>query len=203
MVSFKLYVEGGGDSASLLSRCREGFRGLLEKTACRGRMPRIVACGSRSAAYDHFRTACAQGEPCLLLVDSEDLVTQGSSWEHLRLRNGDGWEKPAQAREEDCHLMVVCMESWFLADKNVLRQFFGQGFNESALPTNPQLEKLTKAELFHGLQQATRSCKTKAPYGKGEHSFQLLKQLSPEKVAAASPWAKRFLDRIILVASGT
>ena len=30
--------------------------------------------------------------------------------------------------------MVQCMENWFLADRETLRAYFGQGYKETALP---------------------------------------------------------------------
>lgn len=125
MVSVRLYVEGGGDSASLKGLCREGFSTFLEKAGCKNRMPRIVACGGRQSAYDMFMTACKSNEPCMLLIDSEDLVSEASPWKHLANRTGDEFTKPDNATDDHCHLMVVCMESWFLADKVALADFFG------------------------------------------------------------------------------
>lgn len=61
----KLYVEGGGNAASLKTACREGFSKLLEKAGFKGRMPRIVACGSRNDAFDSFCTAIRIGEPAM------------------------------------------------------------------------------------------------------------------------------------------
>ncbi len=45
----KLYVEGGGDTASLKTACREGFTTFITKSGVQNR-PRIVACGSRRNA---------------------------------------------------------------------------------------------------------------------------------------------------------
>ena len=56
MVSVRIYIEGGGDSKDLQSRCREGFRKLIEKTGFEGRMPSTVACGGRNNAYDMFKS---------------------------------------------------------------------------------------------------------------------------------------------------
>jgi hypothetical protein len=61
-VSFKLYVEGGGDrNKALQTECRRGFSEFLSKAGLKGRMPRIVACGGRTQTYDSFRTAHAEG----------------------------------------------------------------------------------------------------------------------------------------------
>lgn len=75
----KLYVEGGGDSESLHSKCRDGFRCFLKNARLSGALPRIVACGGRGKAIDRFCTALSQGEEALLLVDSEEPVTVNSA----------------------------------------------------------------------------------------------------------------------------
>jgi hypothetical protein len=119
---YKLYVEGGGQSKALKTACRSGFSRFLEKTGLTGRMPRIVACGSRQNAYDSFCTALQNGESALLLIDSEaeisqryqqDIPDRWLPWHHLKSRQGDGWNKPDAAGNADCHLMVQCMEAWF------------------------------------------------------------------------------------------
>ncbi|MGH8803165.1 MAG: DUF4276 family protein [Polaromonas sp.] len=193
MVGLHLYVEGGGDSKALHARCREGFRRFLEQAGLQGHMPRIVACGSRNNAYDDFKTALAQGCLAMLLVDSEAPVTaDGKPWAHLAAR--DAWEMPKGANDSHCHLMVQVMESWLLADRATLQAFFGQGFKAAALPAETQpIETIPKAEVFQSLANATKDCKTKARYGKGEHSFELLGRVDPAKVTAASPWAHRFV----------
>ncbi|HOU33249.1 MAG TPA: DUF4276 family protein [Synergistaceae bacterium] len=187
----KLYVEGGGDSERLHRRCREGFRVFLERAGLKGQMPRIVACGGRQAAYERFRVACdAHQETALLLIDSEEKVSGHSPWEHLRR---EGFFPPCHTNDDHCHLMVVCMESWLLADHETLSRFFGPGFNAGALPQRGNVERLSKKEVYESLRKASAHCKTKAPYDKGEHSFALLLQIDPEKVSSASPWGARFL----------
>ena len=205
-MTFKLYVEGGGD-ASLDAECREGFRKLLERAGFAGRMPRLVACGDRGRAFDRFRTACECGETCYLLVDSEDLIAhgnQGSPWKHLKNLKGDGWEKPPNASDDQCHLMVVCMESWFLADKSALSSFFDAGFAESRLPKRAKIEEIPKNEVYDALGKATAACKRKGTYAKGAHSFKILAMLDPDKVRKASPWAERFFTKLdeVMIASG-
>jgi hypothetical protein len=200
-----LYVEGGGDTAALRIACREGFRTFITKAGLEKR-PRIVACGSRRDAYESFCTAIASGEKAMLLVDSEAPVSeahqQGGSetwlpWHHLKQRQGDGWEKPKDSQDIDCHLMVQVMESWFLADRTSLKAFFNNGFKEQHLPAAQQpVEKIDKADVYAALKKATKDCKTKSVYGKGEHSFKLLALIDPQKVAIASPWARRFIKEL-------
>ena len=201
----KLYVEGGGDSAALRTACRQGFTQFITNAGI-GQRPRIVACGSRRDAYDSYCTAVANGEDAVLLVDSEAPVAhqhqQGQDsewqpWQHLKQRPGDGWDKPEGAPDTDCHLMVQCMESWLIADPAALKAFFGQSFRENQLPaTANSVESFGKTQVYSALAKATKACKTKAQYGKGEHSFKLLGKIDPTKVTAACPWASRFLSEL-------
>ena len=202
----KLYVEGGGDAAVLKTACRHGFTRFITKAGLKNR-PRVVACGSRRDAYDSFRTAIANGEDAMLLVDSEAAVSedhrQGDDpcgwlpWSHLEQREGDGWIKPDGSADSDCHLMVQVMESWFLADRDSLKSFFGDGFKENNLPaaTRP-VEDVGKVEVYRALKDATDDCKTKSSYDKAEHSFDLLARIDPARVAGASRWTRRFIDQL-------
>lgn len=200
----KIFVEGGGDASSLRAECRHGFSCFFAAAGCQGKMPRIIACGSRNDAFASFCTAIGQGERAFLLVDSEDALDdvcqrgqpeRWRPWEHLKRR--DQWEKPPAADDMACHLMVQCMEAWFLADRETLQSFFGQGFNPKVLPAkeNP-VERLSKDQVFSALARATQNCQAKGKYGKGEHSFKILARLAPERVVAASPWAKRLVDGV-------
>ncbi len=195
-MSLRLYVEGGGDSKALKTECRRGFSEFLKKAGLVGRMPRIHACGGRQNAYETFRIAVAQkSAPALplLLVDSEEAVQGDGAWEHLR--NRDHWERPPTVRDEHCHLMVQCMESWFLADRQALERHFGQGFRATALPTNPRVEEVPRAEAVEGLDRAARDT-AQGRYSKGEQSFRILATLDPMKVETAAPFARRFLEAI-------
>lgn len=207
----KLYVEGGGNTAALKTACREGFTSFITRAGI-DRRPRVVACGSRKDAYDSYCTAIANGEDAVLLVDSEAPVDgrhqdgepqDWTPWQHLKQRTGDQWEKPANVADTDCHLMVQCMESWLLADDSALKAFFGQGFRETRLPASAHaIETLAKSQIYDALADATKDCKNKAQYGKGEHSFKLLARIDPAKVASASLWAKRFVDELKKIMSG-
>jgi len=198
-VKVKIYVEGGGDTNALKTKCRQGFSEFFRKAGLEGRMPRIVASGSRQAAYDDCCTALNKAgadEFIILLVDSEAPVAQNhgdAPWSHLKAR--DSWDKPAQATDDNVHLMAQCMEAWFVADRATLRAFFGQGFTDNALPANPNVEEIPKQDLYAALDNASRNSQ-KGRYGKGRHSFDILSQIDPTRVAAASSWARRLIDTL-------
>ena len=170
-------------------------------------MPKVSACGSRKEACDDFCTATRNAkddEFPIMLVDSEEAVEPGANaWQHLKDRKSDGWDKPESASDENAHLMVQCMEAWFLADRNSLASYFGQGFSENALPKSEDVENIHKDDLFLYLRNATRSCKGKGQYSKDRHSYQILENLDHQKVANASPHAKRFFDTLRKIAVWT
>jgi Domain of unknown function (DUF4276) len=195
----KVYVEGGGDREDLRTACRRGFTEFFKKAGLESQLPQIIACGGRTRAYDHFQTAVQQNDPRvfpLLLADSEGPVND-PPWRHLKLRVDDNWDRPEGARDDQVHLMVQCMESWLLADRECLAEYFGQGFSEKSLPAKQRdIEAIGKGEILASLAEATRKCKTKAPYKKGKHSFVLLARIDPGKVLEKSPHAKRLLDAL-------
>ena len=159
-------------------------------------MPRIIACGGRDIAYDKFKIAHVnQDGTSLLLVDSERPVDQAGPWEHLE-GAPDEWSRPDGATDDQCHLMVQIMESWFLADRDALEEFYGQGYRENALPQNPRIERIAKQDVLDGLDRAARET-SKRGYNKGSHSFEILAKLDPEKVRNASPHAKRFIEALL------
>jgi hypothetical protein len=196
-VRVKIYVEGGGDSEALKTRCRRGFSQFFERAGLRGRMPSVVACGSRNNAFDSYCTALRTARPDdfpMLLVDSEAAVEQ-EPWSHLRTR--DNWQRPADSHDEHAHLMVQCMEAWFIVDRDMLARFYGQGFVDSQLPRSDDIEAVTKSVVFRALQVATRNARTKGEYSKSQHSFDILKDLDPAKVQTASRHARRLLETLL------
>ena len=197
-MSTRLYVEGGGDRKPLRTECRQAFREFLRKAGLAGRLPRIFASGGRQQAYDDFRHALEGSrdvDGVVLLVDSEGPIeTDAERWRHLKDR--DGWDKPAGATDDHVHLMVQCMEAWFLADRRALAEYFGDGFSENSLPRRADVERVSKQDLERGLNTATRNSRPKGAYRKGRDSFAILADLDPDKVVDASPHAKRFLKAL-------
>jgi hypothetical protein len=193
-----LYMEGGGDKSELHTRFRQGMISILEKCGLKGMMPKVFSCGSRNDAYRDFKQAIKEEKNAVLLVDSESAVCdefENLPWHHLKTR--DKWDKPENAANDQCHLMVQCMESWFLADVETLKEYYGQGFNENHFPRLGQdVESIDKDQVANKLKNATRNCRKKGEYHKGNHSFDILGKINPQKVKAASKWAARFFDTL-------
>ena len=194
MVSVKVYVEGGGSARPLKTACRRGFKTFIESAGLTGNMPTIVACGSRGDAYNDFKTALAAGQPAMLLVDAEGPMTALGPWEHLEVN--DGWNRPSGATNDQCHLLVQVMESWFLADVAALQEYYGQAFRAQRLPKNLEIEKVPKQDVLNGMARAT-SGTPKGSYQKGRDGFGILEALDTDKVRQASVHADRFIKALV------
>ncbi len=182
-MSAKLYLEGGGDSKDSHSRCREGFRKLIEGSGFIGRLPRLVACGVRNSTFDDFKTGHAtkpESDYVAMLIDSEEPMDDiEAAWQHL-IRH-DGWDKPAGASDEQVLFMTTCMETWIVADRKTLAEHFGSNLQKSALPALNNLERRPRQEVQKKLAHATRKCAN--VYTKGKRSFEVLGKLSPTELS--------------------
>jgi hypothetical protein len=178
-VSGTIYLEGGGDSKELHTRCREGFRKLFERCGFQGRMPRLVACGGRGAAFDDFKIAHGKksgSDLVAMLIDSEDPPDSPlSPWQHLK--NRDGWDRPSRAYAYQVLFMVTCMETWILADRATLAEHYGSKLQTSALPPLTGLESMLRHDFHEKLMHSTRKCSN--AFQKGRRSFEVLAKLAP------------------------
>lgn len=78
-----------------------------------------------------------------------------------------------------------------MADKQVLADYYGQGFNDNALPGQPDVEQIPKNDVHSALVSATKDTRTKGKYHKTQHGFDLLTLIDPGKVRQASRYAER------------
>ena len=193
MVTATLYIEGGGEGKDLRTRFREGWKKFFGSAGVGGRT-KIVRGAGRKQTFDRFATAVSDSAPGtvpFLLVDSEGPVApEHSVWQHLHAR--DGWTRPDGAGDDRAFLMVQIMETWFLADRQALRNYFGAGFDENALMAWPNLEDVPKPTVLEELRDATVSCRPR--YTKGKVSFELLARIDPARVEAACPHARALLN---------
>lgn len=166
----------------------------------------MVACGSRKMAYDDYCVAVKNGQPAMLLVDSEAPVQEQfeggdiyswKPWEQLLSRTDqsgnkcDLWNKVGN--DTDCHLMVQMMESWFLADVETVKSYYKAGFKEDRFPSSDEnIEAISKERVEDILTASTKNT-IKAEYRKGRDSFTILGKVDPAKVCARSKWSERFL----------
>ena len=89
------------------------------------------------------------------LVDAEGPVTPQGPWHHLQTI--DGWARSAGAANDQCHLRVQVIESWFLIDMETIESFYGQGFRAQALPPL-QRTATTTAPACAGLSHVPFQC---------------------------------------------
>ena len=186
-MSAVIFVEGGGDTSKGRIECRRGFRTLLNKSGFTGRMPQIRARGGRDSVYDSFETAhtkASASDYVAMLIDSEDPVANTDEpWRHLNQR--DGWQRPAAAQDDQVLLMVTCMETWIVTDRQTLNHHFGNRLQTSALPPLDNLESRSRQDVQDRLERATRDCP--GPYTKGPKSFEVLGNLNPDVLEQLLP----------------
>lgn len=190
MTEVRVYVEGGGgkDGKARLREAFARFFGALDAGARRGKTRlRFILCGSRNQTYEDFLSGLRSNPDAfnILLVDAERPVND-SPRAHLQAPPpGDGWDLSA-IEDEQCHLMVEVMESWFLADPQNVGILYGKGFAAAAFPKTRNLETVPKSAVMDALKKATRATQ-KGEYHKMRHSPQILERLDPAKVRARAP----------------
>jgi len=200
--SIAIYIEGGGPTSATRDPFRRGISAFLEPVVTEIRKQRIqwrpIICGGRKEAYDKFCDALLN-EPHVfnvLLVDSEDpLAITISSWEHLKNREGDKWDKPAGVDDARCQMMVACMEAWFLADPAGLKNHFGGNFDTRKLPPANQAESCAKSTINDALKKATRPTKAKE-YQKIRDGAKLLEKVDPKEVRKHCKWCERLFETL-------
>ena len=188
----QVFVEGGAQGRPA-RHLRIAFGSFMAKAGVSRQHFQVIACGSRGDAYNKFSGEVRKGLPAILLVDAEMPVADQRPWQHLR--RSDNWDRPNGATDDQCHLMVQIMESWFLADADNVESYYGSGFRRQALSRNPDVEQVPKQDVRSGLDRATRQT-PKGSYSKGKHAFELLERIDPAKVRAASHYADRFINAL-------
>jgi hypothetical protein len=110
-------------------------------------------------------------------IDSEEPMADiMEAWDHLK--GGDNWDRPAGAEDVQVLLMTTCMETWIVADRASLRDYYGHKLQENALPPLNGLEARGRHDIHDRLVHATRNCKN--AFTKGERSFDILEEIDPE-----------------------
>ena len=184
----RIYAEGGGDRKDTKAKLRRGLGHFFEPLRERARQGRakwnIVVCGNNQSAFEDYQNALRTHPDAfnVLLIDSDGPVRAGlSPWEYIEQKFG--WPK-LDSDVEQGHFFVQVMETWFIADIETLRKYYGEGFNPNSIPRNADVEAIPKDQLLDGLEAATRRTK-KGEYHKIKHAADLLGRINEEKVRKA------------------
>jgi DNA polymerase elongation subunit (family B) len=191
--AIRIYVEGD-------RQLRRGFHRFFSALIAEAREKRvafdIITCGPRGEAYNRFKLAEQEYTDGfnLLLVDSEEEVRETES-PRAHLARVEGWDLRGVA-EEQVHLMAQTMETWFLAEPDVLSTYFGKDFAVGALPRRADVEAIPKADVESALKRAVASTKM-GRYHKVVHGSEILGRLNPDRVRSRAPHCDRLFETIL------
>ena len=89
--------------------------------------------------------------------------------------------------------MVQTMETWIVADRPVLEDYYGDGFDGNALPGMADLEAASGVDK--SLERATRNS-GRGRYRKIGHASDLLRRIDPETVRKRCPACRRLFETL-------
>lgn len=198
----RIYIEGDTKQKGKFNTIalREGFNRffteLIEKAKAKNIALRLIMCGSKYETFKDFLNAAKsyQDSFVIFLLDSDAPLEETETPRTFLQKQNPLWHLH-EAEENQCHLMVQLMESWFFADKDKLAEFYGQNFNRNALSKNKNVEKIAKADVENGLTNATKNTQ-KGEYHKTKHGAKILEIINSQKVRAAAPHCERLFQTI-------
>lgn len=185
-IDVRIHIEGD-------PKLRPGFHQFFRQIYGKGANVRIVMCKSNTVA-DFVSSAKKFPNAANVLLTDSDAPYDPSLIQSIRQH--DHWDANFNNRipDERMQFMVQVMESWFLADRQALKSYYGSNFIETRLPGNPAIvEVIPKADVLHGLESATANT-SKGKYHKTKHAPDLLKIIDPAKVQSASPSCTRLFQ---------
>jgi hypothetical protein len=178
----RVYFEGD-------PQLKEGFHAFFGKLVfkdyprrCR---VRFIAGRGRSKTIDDFQVSLASNPSSwnVLLIDSEG-PDDGKLFAALKL---------PVAQEDSVFWMVQLMESWFLADIQTLKNYYGKGFSEARLRANRDIEGIPKKDVLKRLGLATKMTQ-KRKYDKIDDAPRLLRLIEPAALRKACPNCGRIFE---------
>lgn len=200
-MEIKLYVEGGkGSHKRATIKLQQGFDAFFRDLKSAAREKRIsfkiIPAGNTQSTYEDFIFSVKNAPQSfnLLLVDSDGAVAEVETARAFLQNKYKKWNLQT-VTDEQCHLMTQIMESWFLADVDALKLFYGKEFKESAIPKNRNVEEIAKETVEKCLETATAKTQ-KAEYHKIEHGTKLLELINSSKVRDAAPHCDKLFESI-------
>ncbi len=198
----RIYIEGDtkhkGKNTDITLRqgFNSFFRELVDKAKSKNMTLRPITYGSKFETFKKFLDGKReyQNTFVLFLLDSDAPIDEDETPKSFLQKQNPLWHLQ-EAEENQCHLMVHLMESWFFADKDKLAEFYGQNFNRNALTKNANVEKIKKSDVENHLANATKNTQ-KGEYHKTKHGAKLLEIINPQKVREAAPHCERLFQII-------
>ena len=208
-MEIKLYVEGGGKGSHKRAtiKLQQGFDAFFRdlKNAAREKKIsfKIIPSSNTQTTYEDFLISVRNSPQSfnLLLVDSDEAVAEDETACDFLQKKYRKW-KLKTIKDEQCHLMVQIMESWFLADIDALKSFYCKEFKESAIPKRKNVETIAKDTVEKSLTAATAKTQ-KAKYHKIEYGARLLETINPNKVRVAVPHCEKLFTALANVLKQT
>lgn len=199
----RIYIEGDtsqkgkNTDISLRQGFNSFFRELIEKAKEKNITLRPITYGSKFETFKKFIDGKREYPESfvLFLLDSDAPIDDNETPKTFLQKQNPNWHLN-EAEENQCHLMVQMMESWFFADKEKLAEFYGKNFNFNSLSKHANVEKISKNDVENGLANATKNTQ-KGLYHKTRHGAKILEIVNPNKVRKSAPNCERLFKTIL------
>ena len=184
-MEIRIYFEG---KATLRSGFEVFFADL--KTAARGACSTIQLVAARNGLSDYRKASRTHPDAWnILLKDSE----QAMPADPRQLGKSHGIDP---AFVDRVFWMVELMEAWFLADPQMLAEYYGQGFVRTTIGQPADVERVPKAEVLNRLKHATRNT-SKGEYHKVKHAPYLLEKLDGSQVRDRAQQCRQLFEAVM------
>ncbi len=202
-MNIKLYVEGGGKGSHKVAtiKLQQGFNTFFRELKELAREKKInltvLPSGNTQNTYEDFLLSHENSPQNfnLLLVDSDDALAENETPRTFLQKKYKKW-KLQNVKDEQCHLMVRIMESWFIADVDALKNFYGQKFSSNSIPKSRNVETIEKPRVLNLIKTAIFKT-NKNEYHKIEHGAKILEKINPQKVREVAPHCRRLFETIL------
>jgi Domain of unknown function (DUF4276) len=198
----RIYIEGDKKSKNSNISLREGFSTFFKDLREKAREKKIkfdvILGGSSAETFKDFLRGIKSHPNSFVafLIDSDDEVSEDDTPKSFlqNLQKSKNWEWE-NVEDEQCQLMVQIMESWFLADVETLKNYYGQGFNSKTIPKTQNVEKIAKNDVESSLDKATRDTK-KGVYHKIKHGAELLTKVDVINIKQKAKHCQRIFQTV-------
>lgn len=200
--SILVYIEGEGGGGTVSKHAhrdgefRQAWKTFLQPLADQAENQgiysfRCIPGLGGSSTTDRFAHPLPQqsGALRILIIDSEIEVPDVTKpW---NVKSG----KPDWAGDQNCYLMVQCLETWLLADPRTLEEHYNSRnkpcFRASKLKAWPNLEKIPRKTVQKVLEDATADCGK--PYGHADGNL-IIAKVQRDTLKKLSSVARLFRD---------